>query len=143
MALVMDIMSQPPATVPLEATVAEAVRCLTEHFVSSLPVVSPQGAVVGIVSEMALLDILFDHEMRDAPVRDYMTSNVHVVPPEESLTAAAHLLALYGIRRLPVVKDGRIVGILSRRELLIHALDSVEPISEPLVKLIPLLALHN
>jgi CBS domain-containing protein len=143
MALVMDIMNQPPATIPVDATVSEAVRLLTEQFVSSLPVVSPHGAVVGIVSEMALLDILFDHDMRDAPVRDYMTSNVHVIPPEESVTNAAHLLALYEIRRLPVVKDGKIVGILSRRELLLHALESVEPISEPLTKLIPSLALHS
>jgi CBS domain-containing protein len=143
MALVMDIMSQPPATIPVDATVSEAVRRLTEQFVSSLPVVSPRGAVVGIISEMALLDILFDHEMRDAPVRDYMTPDVHVIPAEASVTNAAHMLALYGIRRLPVVKNGKIVGILSRRELLLHALESAEPISEPLSELIPSLALHS
>jgi CBS domain-containing protein len=140
MTCVVDVMNQPPATISSNATVAEAVRCLINQRVGSLPVVSANGAVVGIVSEMALLDVLFDHAMRDEPVAKYMTSNVHVVGPDDSIMAAAHMLALYGIRRLPVVKNGRIVGIVSRRELLIHALESTDPIIEPLIHLIPSLA---
>jgi len=46
---------------------------------------------------------------------------------------------MYGIRRLPVIEDGRFVGVLTRRDLLAYALDNDEPLSEPLIELIPAL----
>jgi CBS domain-containing protein len=140
MPCVRDIMSRPAFSVAAETTVAEVIRCLAEQQVSSIPVVSDQGAVVGIISEMALLDVLFDRTVRDAPVSEFMEHHVHVVHPADSLTHAARLLALYGIRRLPVVENGILIGIVARRELLSFALDSANPIADPLIELIPSLA---
>lgn len=140
MPCVRDIMSRPAFTVSASTTVAEVVRCLAEQHVSSIPVVSGQGAVIGIISEMALLDVLFDRALRDAPVSEFMEHHVHVVHPDDSLTHAAQLLAMYGIRRLPVVENGIIIGIIARRELLCFALESTDPITDPLFELIPSLA---
>jgi CBS domain-containing protein len=69
-----------------------------------------------------------------------MAREVHVVEPNDSISSAATLFAMYGIRRLPVVENGRLVGVLTRRDLLSYSLLNPEPLTEPLVELIPALA---
>jgi CBS domain-containing protein len=143
MSCIRDLMSQPAVAVLETTTLTDVVRCMEAERVGSLPVVSGDGAVVGIISEMALLDLLFDRELRDAPVSDVMERDVQVIHPDASLNLAVHTLALYGIRRLPVVENGAIVGIISRRELLNYAVDSLDPIANPLIELIPTLAQYT
>jgi tRNA nucleotidyltransferase (CCA-adding enzyme) len=139
MAVIRDIMSRPVFTFYRSTTLADAVKLLTEHHFSGAPVLSAAGADVGIITDLALLDILFDSNLKGTPVGDFMEQNVHMVEPDESLDDAAYLFALYGIRRLPVVDRGNLVGIVTRRDLMNYALQCSEPISEPLVELIPAL----
>lgn len=143
MPCVRDIMCQPAVAVLDTTTLADVVHCFAEQQVSSLPVVSSSGAVVGIISEMALLDLLFDRELKNSPVSDVMAREVHVIHSHATLSQAVQMLALYGIRMLPVVDNGSFVGIISRRELLIYAVDSVDPIANPLLELIPSLAQYT
>jgi CBS domain-containing protein len=123
-----------------DATVAEAIDTLTKQHIGGLPVVSDDGAVVGIISELALIDVVFDDRVRDAPVSDYMNPEVHVVHPDEPLSRAAQLFALYSFRRLPVVENGRLVGIVTRRDLMNYALRTNRLLADPLLELIPALA---
>jgi tRNA nucleotidyltransferase (CCA-adding enzyme) len=138
-AVIEDIMSRPVFSVYRDTTLADAVKLLTEHHFSGAPVLSSTGVVVGIISDLALLDILFDSTLKDAPVGQFMERSVHMVEPDEPLDGAAYLFALYGVRRLPVVQRGNLVGIVTRRDLMNYALHSSDPISEPLVELIPAL----
>jgi tRNA nucleotidyltransferase (CCA-adding enzyme) len=140
-ASIKDIMSQPVVSVSPTTTLAETVKLLTKHHFSGAPVVCSEGAVLGIISDLALLDILFDFALKDAPVAQFMDREVQAVAPSDSLVSAAYMFALYGIRRLPVIEHGTIVGIVTRRDLMNHAVTGGEPITEPLVELIPSLGL--
>jgi CBS domain-containing protein len=130
-------MSKVVISVRPEATLMDAVRTLTKHHISGAPVVTQKGEVVGFISEPNLMDVLFDTDVRNAPVSDYMSLDVHVVESQDSISAAARLLAMYNIRRLPVVDNGHFIGVVTRRDLLAHVVHNREPLSEPLFELIP------
>jgi CBS domain-containing protein len=126
--------------IPPQATLAEAVKILTDLHIGGAPVMEADGSVVGIISELALIDVVFDPAARDALVSDHMTPEVHVVDPEDPLSRPAQLFALYSFRRLPVVEDGKLVGIITRRDLMNYALRTGERLTDPLIELIPSLA---
>ena len=122
------------------ATLAEAVRILTELHIGGAPVVAADGSVVGIISELALIDVVFDPNARSALIREHMTPEVHVIHPDDPLSRPAQLFALYSFRRLPVVDDGKLVGMVTRRDLMNYALRTGELLTDPLIELIPSLA---
>jgi CBS domain-containing protein len=129
MTVARDIMTPTPATVPAEATLAEAMRLLVEREWSGVPVVDA-GELVGVISELALFDVMFDPRLKTARVRDYMTRDVRTVDENDSLGHVAHMFALYGIRRLPVMSRGRLAGLISRRDLLRFALQNDVALSD-------------
>lgn len=139
MPVIRDIMSKSVVSIRPEATMIDAVKTLAKHHLSGAPVVSTQGEVVGFISEPNLMDVLFDESVRDEPVSGYMTRNPHVVGVQDSISAAATMFAMYGIRRLPVVENGHLIGVVTRRDLLAYSLLNSEPLTEPLVELIPAL----
>jgi len=137
---VKQIMKKCPVVLRPETTLAEAARILAEHQVDGAPVVTDELAIVGMISENQLLDVLFDLPAREAPVSDYMTRELVVLAPTDPLSRAAQLFALYAFRRLPVAEHDELVGIVTRRDLMIYALGSSELLTEPLVELMPELA---
>jgi CBS domain-containing protein len=139
MAAVRDVMNTRAIGISPEATLAEAVGILTELHIGGAPVVDAAGCVVGMISELALIDVVFDPAARNALVSSHMNPEVHVVHPGDSLSRPAQLFALYSFRRLPVVEDGTLVGIVTRRDLMNYALRTGELLTEPLFELIPAL----
>ena len=69
-----------------------------------------------------------------------MTPDLQVVHPDDPLSRVAQLFALYSFRRVPVVERGKLVGMVTRRDLMNHALRTNEVLLEPLIELIPSLA---
>jgi CBS domain-containing protein len=139
MPVIRDIMSKVVVSVRPDATLMDAVKVLTKHHISGAPVVTAQGELVGFISEPNLMDVLFDASVREAQVSNYMSLSVHAVDSQDSISTAARMLAMYGIRRLPVIENGRFIGVVTRRDLLAYALHNPEPLSEPLLELIPAL----
>ena len=139
MHVIRDIMSKVVISVRPEATMMDAVKTLTKHHISGAPVVTKQGEVVGFISEPNLMDVLFDVDVRTSPVSEYMSRGVHVVDSQDPISVAATMLSMYDIRRLPVVENGRFIGVVTRRDLLAYSLHNPEPLSEPLLELIPAL----
>ena len=140
MPVIRDIMSKMVISVRPDATLNDAVKILTKHHLSGAPVVSTEGEVVGFISEPNLMDVLFDQESRTRKVSDYMSSEVQMVHVNDSIATAATMFAMYGFRRLPVIDDGRLIGVVTRRDLLAYSLTSTETFAEPLMELIPALA---
>lgn len=126
-----EIMTTALLTVTPGTTVREAASLLADHGITALPVLSADGALVGIVTEADLLrDRLPDDprsHLRAAQqpatdparlVADVMTRAVVAVPPGADAAGAARLMLESGIRALPVVDGHRLAGIVSRRDLL-------------------------
>ena len=113
-----DVMATDVVTVPFEATVGDAVDILLQNRISGMPVTEPGDVLVGIISEFALLTIAYDPETRHDYVRDHMTTDVISVEEDTDLTKIADTFILHHVRRLPVVRDGKLVGMISRRDVL-------------------------
>jgi CBS domain-containing protein len=108
--------------------------------VESAPVITSDGTVVGIFSESALIDLVFDSVVKDHPVSQHMDPDVQVDHPDDPLSRLAELVALYSFQSLPVVKDGKFAGLGTRRDLIRHVLRTGEVLTDPLSELIPPLA---
>jgi CBS domain-containing protein len=138
---VRDIMSAPVFTVDPDATFAQVVEQLLTHDVSGLPVVDPAGRLLGIVTEADLvskeaygyrrrraLGLLADYlrgrdpqwvrKASGATARAMMSSAPSACTPDEDVAVAARRMLEDGHKRLPVVEDGTLVGIVSRHDLL-------------------------
>ena len=106
-----EIMTTTVVTVPAESRVEDAARLLARHRISGLPVVDQSGAPIGMVTEHDLL------AKEGETVADIMSRSVVSVTPETDVEEVAHLLANRRIRRVPVLERDRLVGIVSRSDL--------------------------
>lgn len=128
---VSDVMSAPAVTVTADTSIKAAARLLRDRDVAAAPVVDEHGALVGIVSEIDLLrgslgpdpvahlfPVGDDGGAPPSSVADVMTQDVQVLLPHSDLYDAARLMRSSGIRSLPVVHGGTVVGVVSRSDLL-------------------------
>lgn len=105
------IMTAPVVTVFEDAPIAEMAALLRTHRISAVPVLDAEGAVVGLVSEYDLL------AREGTTARQVMTSQVITVSEETDVEEVRHLLVERGIRRVPVLAGQRLVGIVSRSDV--------------------------
>ena len=136
-----DVMTTQVVAVEADTSVREVARIMVEHRITGLPVQEPNGRLVGVVTDgdiyrraelgtdrrrrRSWLE-LFAADPRHAQdyveahgriARDVMSSDVVAVAPETSLRQIADLFETRRIRRVPVVRDGKVVGIVSRANL--------------------------
>lgn len=112
-----DLMSSPIRTIRPETTIEEAQRILLRYGHSGLSVVDAQGQLVGIISRRDL-DIALHHGFSHAPVKGYMTINLHTITPETTLPQIEALMVTYDIGRLPVLENNHLLGIVTRTDVL-------------------------
>ena len=128
---VKDIMTAHVVFVDPDDRVERAIGLMLRHGVSGLPVVDSSGQLLGVVTEYDILGIVDDFFTEKNKVYHYMTRDIKTVEANASITELAAIFRERSIRRYPVVEDGRLVGIISRRELirLVHDVRS-EPRQE-------------
>ena len=123
-------MSQPVVTVTPGTGIKTAAELLVEHGISALPVVDSAGQLVGIVSEADLIPIEARPDPRSQAtplgptagstprsVADVMTRDVAVVTTQSEVAEAAKIMLSRDVKRVPVLSGRRVVGIVSRRDL--------------------------
>ncbi len=115
---VKDVMTPGPTSIASDEMVVEAARRMVSENVGSLPVVS-EGKLVGMVTDRDLvLHVLAkDLDPHKVPVADVCSENPVTIGSEESLDEALQRMAKDQIRRLPVVDDGELVGILAQADI--------------------------
>jgi CBS domain-containing protein len=117
---VRDYMTTDVITISPQEQITHAVRLMIEHDVSGLVVVE-NGEVVGVITErdgIAVATSAGYFEEWGGPVRRYMSGPVECVQPGEHLVDVAARMIQSRFRRFPVVEDGRLVGVLTRRDVL-------------------------
>jgi CBS domain-containing protein len=105
-----------------DTTVGEAIVALLAGDVGAVPVVDAAGHLVGIFTERDLLmKVVGVHDdFASHPVRDHMTRRPESVRESDSLAFALHTMDCGDYRHLPVLRDGRLLGVLSVRDLTQH-----------------------
>lgn len=109
-------------TLKPETQIMQAVDFLLHHRVTGAPVVSPDGRMVGIITETDLLKLMTEgiegEPPTDETVAEYMTTDVLSISPMVDVYYVAGMFLANKFRRLPVVEDGKIVGAITRFDLL-------------------------
>ena len=130
-----EVMTQGAATVRPDALLAEAVRVMVEHRISGLPVVDAHDKLVGVITEgdflrprgkrkSRLIAVLAGDgaaaagELNSRRVQDLMTRDPITIGPETPVEEIVALMTRHNVKRLPVLAQGRVVGIVSRANLL-------------------------
>jgi CBS domain-containing protein len=121
-----DIMSTDVVYVHPDTPVTRVVELLIENDITGVPVVDPSGRLVGIVTEKDLIGVLFGQETPVGTARDYMTEDVMSFDENDDIIAICECLVHNHLRRVPILAEGKLVGIISRRDLIKYIL---EPIS--------------
>lgn len=92
---------------------------LTKFNIGSLPVVDENGSLAGLVSEFDLLKVLMEgRELNTVLAEEIMTRDLKVVEENTPVDEAMRLLETHHLIRVPVVNNGRLIGILARRDIL-------------------------
>ena len=145
-----DVMTTGAATVHPDVSLAEAARILIENRISGVPVVDGEGTLVGVVTEHDFLrrengerprwlDVILSEEagqitgreLRERRVQDVMSVNPVFVGVETPLEVVFELMQGHGVKRLPVVNTGKVVGIVSRANLLEAIMRKTDATSGP------------
>lgn len=123
-----DFMSVNPLTFAPATHIMDAIHAMLVRKVTGGTVLDDQGRVVGVISELDLLDKLEQiayYQEGDACIGDLMCSEVDVLPLQTTLFEAARTLTQHKRRRMPVVDNGLFVGQISCRSILQAFKDSV------------------
>ncbi|MHC4265062.1 MAG: CBS domain-containing protein [Planctomycetota bacterium] len=120
---VKDVMTKNVVCVKKDTLIPEALEYLERHNISGLPVVEDDMTLVGILSEKDVLRFFYEEiEFKNKAVAEYMTQPAISYDEEEELLGVCTCLENHFIRRLPVTKNGKLTGIVSRRDIIKYIL---------------------
>jgi CBS domain-containing protein len=108
------IMTRKVFTIRSEASVQEVAQLLSGEHISGAPVVDAEGMIIGIVTEA---DIIGKVDREGLRVADIMSRQIIAVEEDTPVAEIAKLLAEHKIKRVPVLRDGKLVGIVSRADI--------------------------
>ncbi len=126
MALVSDLMATDLLTVEADASLAESVQEMNRRRVGAVLVLEGTR-LVGVFTERDVLRAVAEGHTSEATVGEWMTAGPETIEPDESAEHAGVLMIHGGFRHLPVVEAGKVVGILSIRDLVRAVLDDAAP----------------
>lgn len=116
-----DFMVTDVVTLSPSADVIDAVRLLIEHRIAGAPVVDSEGNYLGVFSEKCSMHVLLDAAYEQLPVHDvqsFMDVEAQTIAPETALLSIAQVFLLTPYRRLPVVEGAKLVGLVTRRDVM-------------------------
>ena len=124
LAIAQDIMTTNLITIREDTHVRDAIKIILENRISGLPVVRDDMSLAGIVSEKDFLQLAFYDNIDDAEVADFMSRDVITATKETSLLEICELLMQNNYKRIPIVEDNKLIGVISRKDMLKFVLNS-------------------
>lgn len=118
---VKEYMSSNPITFKPDTDVYQAIRKLLEHKITGAPVVDEQGNVLGSFSEMDCMRIALTssyYEDMGGKVSEYMSTDIKFVDADTSIVDVAEMFINSKLRHFPVVEEDRLIGVISRVDVL-------------------------
>jgi CBS domain-containing protein len=120
MPLVKDVMSRDPISVPFDASIDVAIDLIVERNISCVAVVGNFGYLAGVITEFDILRLFGLQEAERAKTQicgEFMTPDVRTIQQDASLDVAAIIFKKASLRRLLVLESEKLVGVLSRRDV--------------------------
>ena len=116
---VRDLMNPSVVSIAPGESAALAARLLSRHNLGALPVCGEDGGLRGIVTDrdIVLRCVAAEEDPAQLPVRDIMSRDCAVVAPDDDPREATRLMAARQVRRLPVLEEGKVVGMVSLGDL--------------------------
>ena len=123
-----DVMSNPVIRIQPDESVAVAARTLARYNIGALPVCGNDGRVCGLVTDRDIVTrcLASNRSPSTTTVRDVMTSQVVSARPDMDASLAAGLMGREQIRRLPVIENGKLCGMVSLGDLALKEESSIE-----------------
>lgn len=114
-----ELMNKNVVTVSPDETAALAARLLSRNNIGSLPVCGSDGKLRGIVTDrdIVLRCVAAENDPETTKVREIMSRGINTISPDDDVREAARVMAHEQVRRLPVLREGRVVGMLSLGDL--------------------------
>jgi CBS domain-containing protein len=112
------IMSTDVVSVSRHAPIEEVIELLVDRDITGIPVVNEDGTLAGIVTEKDILSLLSDLRYACGTVEQYMTRDVVAFDIDDDFIAVCECLMKNHFRRVPILADGKLVGIVSRRDII-------------------------
>jgi predicted transcriptional regulator len=125
--LVSDYMCSKLITFSPDQSILEVMECFATHYISGGPVIDAKGTLVGIVSEADCMKQISESRYFNLPILEksvasFMSSEVETIDAGASIFDAASIFHKNNRRRLPVLKDRKLVGQISRKDIVVAAL---------------------
>ena len=112
-----DIMTSTVVTAKEDMLATDVIKLLLRWHISGLPVVDDEGNLMGIITEHDVINFAISGDAADTRVSESMTTRVEKFSPDTLLVEVINYFTAHRIRRVPIVENGKVVGIISRRDI--------------------------
>jgi len=112
-----DIMTKNVISVTRDTSIVQAIELISNNNITGVPIVDDDMSLVGILSEKDVLSLLYTPEDENKTVNDFMTQPPVFFDENESLLDVCECLINNYFRRIPVVSEGKLVGIITRSDI--------------------------
>ncbi|MFC1907572.1 HPP family protein [Chloroflexota bacterium] len=113
-----DIMTQTVITAKEDMILTDVIKLLLRWHISGIPVVDDDNNLLGIITEHDVVNFTLSGNAADTKAREVMTKRVETCTPDTLFVEIVNNFASKQIRRIPVVENGKVVGIVSRRDII-------------------------
>jgi CBS domain-containing protein len=113
-----EIMTDDLVMVRPEDSIEQAIELLLSEEISGMPVADEKGHLIGVITEFALLGVVYDRQIKNQTVGQHMTRELITVDINDPVSRIADLCIVHRVRRVPVMKNGKLVGVIARRDVL-------------------------
>lgn len=113
-----QIMTKAVVSATQDMSLKDVISLLLRYHVSGMPVVDEEGKLIGIITERDVLNSTFSGNASWTKVKEVMSKDLTFFGPNTDIIEIAECFINKGIRRVPIVDDGKVVGIVSRRDII-------------------------